>query len=184
MLRRMEYGFGMNRKLIPCNLCGSSQWEPFVIGTAGRCWRHAWEILSGDESQMYIWHWLYQNQQISNFLKHYRLDSRLVAYHDLTIRPDAVLANLMEWVGYEYEPQQKEYWTFSHHGSVKKNYLKMPEGGTFFDQRWKEDLEPSVQQKVFSHPAVCAYVSQAGLQYDYETGLTAFKGESFCGCQK
>lgn len=33
MLRRMEYGFGMNRKLIPCNLCGSSQWEPFVIGT-------------------------------------------------------------------------------------------------------------------------------------------------------
>jgi hypothetical protein len=142
------------------------------LKTARRCWRHSWEILTGDESRTYLWHWLYQNQQITDFLERNRLESRLVTYHDLVFEADDVLRGLMEWLGYAYEPRQKEYWTFSHHGSVKKNYLKPPAGGTLlFDQRWKEDLDERTQKEVYSHPAVTAYLKKIGLSYDYDYGL-------------
>jgi len=150
------------------------------VKTAWRCWRHAWEILTGEESRAYLWHWLYQNQQITDFLERNRLDARLVTYCDLVFEADRVLEELMTWLGYGYEPPQKEYWNFSHHGSVKKNYLKPPQGGQlYFDQRWKEELDEQTQKEIYHHPSVTAYLKKIGVSFDYERGLTIRRNDSF-----
>ncbi|MEJ5260241.1 MAG: hypothetical protein WHS88_08640 [Anaerohalosphaeraceae bacterium] len=152
------------------------------LKTARRCWRHAWEILTGGESRACFWHWLYQNQQITDFLERNRLDFRLVTYHDLVMKADEVLGELMGWLGYEHEPLQKEYWNFSHHGSVKKDYLKPPQDGElYFDQRWKKELDEKTQREIYNHPSVADYLNKIGVFFDYERGLTIFKNEPVDG---
>jgi hypothetical protein len=142
------------------------------VKTARRCWRNALDILTGDEPNIYIWHWLYQNMQITDFLNRNRLNVRLVTYHDLVFKTDEVLDDLMKWLGYAYEPSQKEYWNFTHHGSVKPQYMKAPENSDkLFDQRWKTFLGEETQSKIFHHPKVNRYLDSLGLAFDPDKGL-------------
>lgn len=142
------------------------------LKTARRCWRHSWEILAGEEWRAYLWHWLYQNQQLTSFLEQNHLDFQVVTYRDLVFEADAVLGGLMKWLGYEYEPGQKEYWNFPHHGSVKKNYMKPPADGTIlYDQRWKEELDEQIQRRIYQDSSLRAYLKKIDLLYDSEQGL-------------
>ena len=142
------------------------------IKTARRCWRHAWDILTGDEANVYLWDWLYENQQISNFIKVNNLDAKLVTYHDLVSKPDDVLSEIIRWLGYDYEPCQKEYWNFVHHSSVKPSYMKQPNNEQkILDQRWKTFLSEETQRTIFEHRHVHAYVKTLGLVLDESKGL-------------
>jgi len=144
--------------------------------TARRCWNHAWDILTGDEPNVYIWDWLYENRKIAKFIQEKKLDAQLVTYHDLVFETDSVLSKLMNWMGYEYEPGQKEYWDFVHHCDVKKSYMEPPpEGQKIFDQRWKMFLTEDVQERIFNHPHVKSYLERMGLVLDIEKGLMNFK---------
>jgi len=143
------------------------------LKTARRCWQHAREILGGDEIQVFIWHWLSQNQRITDFLNQNRLDYKLVTYHDLVFDPDEVLSDLMSWLGYDYDPAQKEYWNFTHHSSVKSEYIKPPSSPEkIFDQRWKSFLTQEAQEKILNHPEIRSYIDSLGLLFDPEKGLT------------
>jgi len=134
------------------------------IKTARRCWRHCWQILRGDEPNVYIWNWLYENRLITDFLRSNELDWQLVTYYDLVFRTDEVLSRLMAWLGLEYEPSQKEYWTFVHHGSVKPDYMRPAvAGAASFDQRWKTFLDEETQKRVVEHPQIRAYLGEIGL---------------------
>lgn len=142
------------------------------IKTARRCWSHAWDILTGDEPNVYVWDWLYENRQITNFIEKNNLDARIVTYYDLVFNGDRVLSELMDWLGYVYEPGQTEYWDFIHHCDVKKSYMEPPpEGQKIFDQRWKTFLTEDVQKRIFNHPHVKSYLERMGLVLDIEKGL-------------
>ena len=138
---------------------------------ARRCWPHAWDIMTGDEANVYIWHWLYQNTQITNFLKQHRLDAQLVTYHDLVFHPDKVLGDLMKWIGHTYDPSQKEYWNFTHHGTVKPQYMAPPNKEKIFDQRWKTFLDEGTQLKILHYPQINNYLDSIGLVFDEDEGL-------------
>jgi len=143
------------------------------LKTARRCWQNAREILGGDEIQVFIWHWLSQNRRITDFLSKNRLDHKLVTYHDLVFNPDEVLSDLMTWLGYDYDPAQKEYWNFTHHSSVKSEYIKPPSSPEkIFDQRWKSFLTQEAQEKILNHPELRSYIDSLGLLFDPEKGLT------------
>ncbi len=142
------------------------------IKTARRCWRHAWDILTGNEPNVYVWKWLYQNRQIQNFIKSNNLDARVVTYHDLVFKTDEVLAELMNWIGYGYETNQKNYWSFVHHGSVKSLYMQPPANNEkIYDQRWKSFLSDEVQNKILKHRHINLFLERNGLVLDAENGL-------------
>ena len=142
------------------------------VKTARRCWPHAWDILTGDEANVYLWDWLYENRQISDFIQSNKLDAKIVTYHDLVFKTDEVLSGLMNWLGYEYEPKQKDYWDFIHHSSVKSSYMQPPTNSEkIFDQRWKSFLTEDVQNRVLEHPHIRSFVNRLGLVLDAEKGL-------------
>ncbi len=142
------------------------------ITTARHCWKHAPCILTQDEPNVYIWKWLYENQRITNFLQDNNLNFKLITYHDLVFNTDEVLTGLMNWIGYDYEPKQKDYWNFTHHCSVKPEYMKPPaDDKKRFDQRWKTFLDGKSQEKILLHPHIQAYIQRMGLYLDPEVGL-------------
>jgi hypothetical protein len=70
----------------------------------------------------------------------------------------------MVWTGHEYEPDQKEYREFTHHGSQKPQYMKQPVAGDkLFDQRWKEYLDPDTLSEIDAHPAIKEYLASQKL---------------------
>lgn len=143
------------------------------IKMSRRCRRHFWSIMTGSEANIYIWKWLYENRLITNFIKRYNLDARLVTYYDLVFNPDAILSGFMNWLGLEYEPEQRQYWKFEHHGTRKQIYFRAPENGKrIFDQRWKHFLDEESQYKAATHPAVLSYLSEIGLRIE-DFGLTS-----------
>lgn len=139
---------------------------------ARRFWPHAWDILTGDQENVYIWKWLYQNKMITEFIENNNLDAQLVTYHDLVFHPNKVLGDLMKWIGHTYDPSQKEYWNSTHHGTVKSLYIKPPENtDKIFDQRWKTFLDEGTQMKIWHHPQIKKYLDSIGLTFDVDTGL-------------
>ena len=142
------------------------------LKTARRCWPHAWDILTGDEANVYVWDWLYENRQIADFVDRHKLDAKVVTYHDLVFKTDEVLSELMTWLGYEYEPGQKNYWDFIHHSSAKSSYMQLSANSEkIFDQRWKSFLSEQVKERIFTHPHINSYAKQIGVFFDKEKGL-------------
>jgi len=145
------------------------------IKTARHCPRNFFDVLFGSESNVYIWYWLFRNRQISDFIRKNGLESTIVTYNDLVSAPERSLAELTEWIGYDYEPGQHEYWNFEHHGTVKTSYLNAPAGGRISaDQRWKEYLDAETQKMIFEHPHIRSYIEQLGLGFDVDKGLTRY----------
>jgi hypothetical protein len=143
------------------------------LKTARRCWHNSWSILTNSQVNVYIWKWLYHNRLITNFINRYNPDSRIVTYYDLVNNTDGKLSELMNWIGFDYEPEQKEYWKFTHHCAVNKKYFQAPEHGKkIFDQRWKEFLDEEEQRKVTTHPVILSYLDEIGLHLE-DNGITA-----------
>ena len=142
------------------------------LKTARRCWRHTWDILTGDEANVYIWEWLYENQQITKFIQSNKLDAKIVTYRDLALEPDRILSDLMAWLGCDYEPNQKNYSDFMHHGSGKRALSHVDKSmDEKADQKWKAFLDVQTQQRIYSHPIVNRYLKDMGVLYDLDLGL-------------
>ena len=154
------------------------------LKTARRCWPHAWDILTGDEANVYVWDWLYENRQVADFIDRHKLDAKVVTYHDLVFKTDDVLSDLMEWMGLQYEPSQKEYWNYLHHSSLKENYMRPHENTEkVFDQRWKTFLSQDVQCRIFNHPYIQTFLREININFDRDYGLVnmdSIKNPKFC----
>ncbi len=137
-----------------------------------RCWRHAYDILSGSDINVFLWLWWYRNKMTTDYIRRNALEARVVTYSDLVLEPDRVLGELMPWLGLEYEPSQKAYWQFSHHGSVKPQYMQPPKEGLFaLDQRWKDFLSEEAKQEALDHTPIRHYLEDVGLRFDVDRGL-------------
>lgn len=139
---------------------------------ARRCWPHALDVLSGTEANVYVWKWLYQNKLLTDFYRRRRLDHRVVSYHDIVVAPEAVLRDLMGWLGLHYEPDQLHYWTHTHHGSFKPQYMQPPPAGAnFLDQRWRDDLDLDAIELPLGRKDVLDYLASLDLVLDDHRGL-------------
>jgi hypothetical protein len=144
---------------------------------ARRCWPHAWDIVSGSDVNVYLWLWWYRNKMTTDFIRRNALDARTITYSDLVLMPDRVLGELMSWLGHAYEPPQKEYWKFPHHGSVKSQYMRPPaDGQASLDQRWREFLSEEAKWEALNHRPIQRYLHDIGLRLDDQRGLTREDG--------
>ncbi|MEW6324602.1 MAG: hypothetical protein AB1515_04375 [Nitrospirota bacterium] len=113
---------------------------------------------------VYTKNWLVRNQQITQFIRDYRLDARVVTYHDIARETAGELKRLLDWIGLTYEPSQLQYWNVDHHGSQKIDYEWIKKAQRpYFDLRWQTDLPKATIDRVARDRAVLAYLSELGL---------------------
>ena len=123
----------------------------------------------------YALRWLRQNEEITQFLAKHKLNHQIVTYRDLATTPDQQLKNLMGWLDLEYEPAQRNYWNFAHHGTQKKDYVSNNsdlEG--YIDLRWQDDLSAQVQTEVIQLAEVQRYLASIHLNL-LDDGLSTFE---------
>lgn len=124
-------------------------------------------FLFGDLLSVCIYKWYTQNKDIVEFIRQSNCSSKLITYRNLALEQDATLSDLCQWMGVDYEPEQKEYWNFEHHGTQKHEYewVKQQGGAQFFDLRWKEFLTAKQQEKIISNKSVNSLLSELGLKF-------------------
>lgn len=124
--------------------------------------------------------WVSQNKEIASFVRESGLPSRMVTYRDLALETDSTLDDICKWVGIEYEPQQKRYWEFAHHGTQKHEYewVRQQGGAQIFDQRWKSYLNEEQVQRIEDSRVINDFLGKLSLKF-CEEGLELMgKGDS------
>jgi hypothetical protein len=67
-------------------------------------------------------------------------------------------------MGYEFEPDQVNYWNYKHHGSRKKDYdFAGKDGTSVFDLRWKSYLSTEAQLSITENKCVKLYLDELNL---------------------
>ncbi|MEN8204451.1 MAG: sulfotransferase [Pseudomonadota bacterium] len=127
--------------------------------------------------KIYTHKWLHQNRKITDFLSTRGRQGYIVSYHDLAASTHSTLAELMQWLGLDFEPGQINYWEHEHHGTQKADYGWINQSNrTFFDLRWQEDIAEEVQQSIATDTDVLAYLDGIGLAL-HDNGLTRIREE-------
>ncbi len=132
--------------------------------------RHFFKILFANILNVVMYKWCRQNREIMEFVESSDKPVKVVTYRSIAIEPDKTLAELCEFLGVEYEPGQKDYWKFPHHGTEKPEYKKGGLNGnkTYFDTRWKAFLSAEQVRLIESHSAVGDLLQRLGLKISAE----------------
>jgi hypothetical protein len=127
-------------------------------------------------SDVYLYYWLIQNKDTTQFIKKNNLDAAVVTYRDLARDPAGELTRLMSWLGLAYEPTQLEYWNITHHGTQKSGYewIKKEKKQDYIDLRWQTELPQEMIRRVVDNPMVNAYLTELGLAF-VPDGLTRLR---------
>jgi hypothetical protein len=113
------------------------------------------------ESDVWLYRWLFQNMEITRFIREHRLDANLLTYRDLARDQAGEIRRLMEWIGLPFEPSQLEYWNKDHIGTQKRNYewVKEQKNKQHFDLRWKSEMSLETQQRITRNRRVRRYLA-------------------------
>lgn len=126
-----------------------------------------------------------KNYEIRNFLRENGLEHRVVTYNAVAEETDATLVDVCQWLGLVYEPAQKEYWNFEHHGPGRngataaflenytpseENFYAQNKRTNFHDLRWQEQLDAQVQGELVHDPQMKLLLRDFGLEFS-ATGL-------------
>ncbi|MDZ7359717.1 MAG: sulfotransferase [candidate division KSB1 bacterium] len=129
--------------------------------------------------------WALRHAEIDAFLAEYDLDKLLLTYNELAGHTDEALARLCDWIGIAYEPAQKEYWRFEHHGpgengataaflqnsrASEQQFYAAHRQSNFVDLRWKEKLDAEALKAIAENPEVQRLLADLRLEFS-ETGL-------------
>ena len=118
-------------------------------------------IWFANENDLWMYRWLMQNLEITQFIRQNKLDANVVTYRELATNQASELDRLMKWIGLPFEPAQLEYWNKDHIGTQKRNYEWVKEQKTkqHFDTRWKTDLPTEIQSRVANNDRVLNYLA-------------------------
>lgn len=129
--------------------------------------------------------WINKNREIQSFLRENKLASSLMTYNELAEKTDETLADLCEWLGLAFEPSQKAYWNFEHHGPGRngataaflEHYVPSDERfyadtkrTPFHDLRWKEKLNEQTRETITQDIQLKTFLQEFGLEFS-ENGL-------------
>ncbi|WP_461518304.1 hypothetical protein [Porticoccus sp.] len=128
------------------------------------------KLLFCDDLAVCLYKWISQNREITEFIDGTGLPSKRITYKQLATNPDQTLGDICGWLGLEYEPEQKEYWRFPHHGSQKEEYqwIKSQGGGSYFDQRWRSYLTDSQIERIENHKDLNVFMKSISLGFSNE----------------
>ena len=131
--------------------------------TARHVPRQFFRILRGPEWKVYLYKWLWQNQEITHFLARHGVDAQVLSYREVALDTEATVAKIERWLGEDFEPSQLEYWNVAHHGTQKESYDWVKQQQTrYFDLRWQSFLSPDLQTDILTHPEVATYLDALG----------------------
>jgi hypothetical protein len=127
----------------------------------------AFLFLFGDLLSVCIYKWYTQNREIADFIKQSNLPWKLITYRELAREQTKTLTDICEWIGVDYEPGQKKYWEFDHHGTQKIEYqwVRDQGGAKYFDLRWKEFLDEKQQKQIMENKEINRLLLQLGLEF-------------------
>lgn len=129
--------------------------------------------------------WIDTNNEILAFVRDHKLEQRMMTYNELADNTDETLSQLCHWLGVAYEPGQKEYWHFEHHGAGRngataafleqfvaseENFYAETRRTQFHDLRWKEQLDEQTQKAIIQDPQLKTFLRNVGLECS-ESGL-------------
>lgn len=129
--------------------------------------------------------WIDRNAEIAAFLAENNLDAYRVSYNELAENPDEALTRLNTWLGLIYEPAQKEYWNFEHHGpgengatsaflqgsrASEQNFYAANRQTNFVDRRWQEKLDAATLRAITENEDVLNLLAELRMELS-EAGL-------------
>lgn len=129
--------------------------------------------------------WIDRNAEIAAFISENNLDVYRVSYNELAENTDEALLKLNTWLGLRYEPEQKEYWRFEHHGpgengatsaflqgsrASEQNFYAAHRQTNFVDRRWQENLDGATLRSITERDEVRNVLAALRMQLT-ETGL-------------
>lgn len=128
------------------------------------------KLLFCDDLVVCLYKWISQNREIAEFIDDSGLPSKRITYKQLAMSPGQTLGAICGWLGLEYEPEQKEYWRFPHHGSQKPEYQSMADqgGGSYFDLRWRSCLTDSQIERIENHKDLNVFMKSISLGFSSE----------------
>jgi len=134
------------------------------LRVAKRVPSRAVQILTGDWPRVFVYKWLRENRQISDFVSSSGLSAHHVTYHDMVFDTESMLQGLMPKLGLDYSPQQLRFGESTHLGTTKTAHAETVQRSEIRpDIKWQTELDASVAQKIAENPDVLAYLASLGL---------------------
>jgi hypothetical protein len=125
----------------------------------------AHKILAGNWTTVFIYKWLRENRQITDFMAQRRYPHAVVTYHDMVFDTEALLAQLMPRLGLAYEPAQLRFGEGNTLGTTKTAHADAVKQSQIRpDLKWHTQLDSGAAQTVANNKDVGKYLRQLGLQ--------------------
>ncbi len=123
------------------------------------------QILAGDWVTVFVYKWLRENRQISDFIVKRGLPHAVVTYHDMVFDTEAMLQHLMPNLGLDYEPGQLAFGENEHYGTVKTEHADAIKKSEIRpDLKWQTQLDGSAAAHVVSNTDVQKYLASLDLR--------------------
>ncbi len=135
--------------------------------------------------------WIRRNLEIHEYIINSARPAIVVPYNQLAAQLDDTLLAICRWLGLSFEPEQKNYWQFEHHGPGKNGATAaFVTGGNgqesefyeqnfqrnFLDLRWKSRLPDAVICEIEQDARVRNVLKQLNLHFTPE-GIETNRGE-------
>lgn len=135
------------------------------LRVAKRMPSRATQILAGDWTDVFVYKWLRENRQISDFIAKNRYAHAIVTYHDMVFDTEAMLHKLMPRLGLDYEPGQLRFGEGSNFGTTKTAHADAVQRSEIRpDVKWQTQLDARAVQAVNANQDVVKYLAGLGLE--------------------
>ena len=135
------------------------------LRVAKRMPARAAQILPGDWVNVFVYKWLHENRQISQFMAQSKHARAVVTYHNTVFETEATLGRLMPRLGLVYEPDQLRFGEGSNFGTTKVAHADaLRQSEIRPDLKWQTQLDQAAAQKVAENRDVQSYLRDLGLE--------------------
>lgn len=142
------------------------------LRVAKRVPSRALQILTGSWIDVFIYKWLRENRQISDFMAHSKTAHAVVTYRNVVFDTQATLEKLMPRLGLEFEEAQLRFGEGNTFGTTKTAHADAVRQSEIRpDLKWQTQLDKSALRVIESNKDVARYLAQLGLNLG-EDGLT------------
>jgi hypothetical protein len=129
--------------------------------------------LTGSWVDVFIYKWLRENRQISDYMARSKTAHAVVTYRNVVFDTQATLEKLMPRLGLEFEEGQLRFGEGNTFGTTKTAHADAVRQSEIRpDLKWQTQLDKSALRVIESNKDVARYLAQLGLSLG-EDGLTA-----------
>jgi hypothetical protein len=143
------------------------------LRVAKRVPTRAAQILTGSWVDVFIYKWLRENRQISDYMKQSKVAHAVVTYRDVVFDTQATLQKLMPRLGLEFEPKQLRFGEGNTFGTTKTAHADAVKQSEIRpDLKWQTQLDTSAQRVIAANKDVVRYLAALNLRLG-DDGLIA-----------